>query len=117
MTKGKIISYVLRLEGDDHNPFYIYCGHTRDGEIRMLQHTGAAPGGAAFCALHEPTEIISAKIHDSLEEALVAETMNWNLWAGKLKDYDLVRGGRLNGPGPLKYRPRGWALIKTPNPE
>ena len=38
MTKGKIISYVLRLEGDDNNPFYIYCGMSQDMELRMLDH-------------------------------------------------------------------------------
>ena len=36
-TRGKICSYVLRCEGDR-----IYCGHTKDLEVRMLQHTGAA---------------------------------------------------------------------------
>ena len=107
-TKGKICSYVLRLEGDETHPFYIYCGHTRDIELRMLQHTGATPGGANFCAAHPPDELLTLKIHETVQEAMAAECANFNLWAGRLKDYDRVRGGRLNCTCPLKYKPRGW---------
>ena len=36
------------------------------------------------------------------------ECANFNLWCGKLKNYDLVRGGRLNGVDPLRHAIRGW---------
>ena len=107
-TRGKIISYVLKLEGDADHEFYIYCGMTNDGEKRMLQHTGIIPGGAKWTALHPPVALLSVCIHDTKEEALAAECCNWNLWAGKLGDFDAVRGGRLNGVEPLRYPPRGW---------
>ena len=35
-TKGKICSYVLKLDGDAEHDYYIYCGYTRDVEYRML---------------------------------------------------------------------------------
>ena len=82
-TKGKICSYVLRCEGDR-----IYCGHTKDLEVRMLQHTGASPGGAKFCLEYPPQEILSVKIHETIAEALAMECANFNLWAGKLKNFD-----------------------------
>ena len=74
----------------------------------MLQHTGAASGGAKFCLDHPPQEILSVKIHESVAEALAMECANFNLWCGKLKDFDKVRGGRLNGVDPLKHAIRGW---------
>ena len=43
-----------------------------------------------------------------MAEALAVECANFNLWAGKLKNFDLVRGGRLNGVDPLKHAIRGW---------
>ena len=101
-TKGKICSYVLRCDGDDVHPWYVYCGYTTDLEVRMLQHTGAAPGGSAWCAAHPPNELLSVRLHQSQEEAMAAECGAFNLWAGKLKDYDRVRGGRLNCVCPLK---------------
>ena len=103
-TKGKICSYVLRCEGDR-----IYCGHTKDLEVRMLQHTGASPGGAKFCLEYPPQEILSVKIHETVAEALAMECANFNQWCGKLKNYDMVRGGRLNGVDPLRHAIRGWA--------
>ena len=48
------------------------------------------------------------KIHETVAEALAMECANFNLYAGKLKDYDLVRGGRLNGVAPLQHAIRGW---------
>ena len=74
----------------------------------MLQHTSAAPGGAKWTALHPPVELVSLRIHETPEEAMAAECANWNLWAGRLRNYDRVRGGRLNGVDPLKFAPRGW---------
>ena len=107
-TKGKICSYVLRCDGDDVHDYHIYCGYTKDIEVRLLQHTGVAPGGAQWCILHPPNELLSLRLHENDEEAMAAECANFNLWAGKLKDYDRVRGGRLNCTCPLKFKPRGW---------
>ena len=55
-----------------------------------------------------PAELVSLRIHETPEEAMAAECANWNLWAGRLRDYDRVRGGRLNGVDPLRFAPRGW---------
>ena len=109
-AKGKICSYVLKCDGDDAHEFYVYCGMTADVEYRMLQHTGVCPGGAKWTALHSPNELLSLRIHETTEEAQVAECANFNLWCGRLRDYDRVRGGRLNGTEPLKYAPRGWRM-------
>ena len=102
-TKGKVCSYVLRCEGDR-----IYCGHTKDLELRLLQHMNAAPGGAKFCLEYPPQEILCVRIHETEEEALAMECAQFNFWCGKLKDFDRVRGGRLNGTEPLKFAIRGW---------
>ena len=116
-TKGKICSYVLKLDGDTEHDYYIYCGYTRDVEFRMLQHTGVAPGGAKWTAMHPPNEILSLRVHESSEEAMAAECANWNLWAGRLRNWDRVRGGRLNGLEPLKFPPRGWPRTQDIPPE
>ena len=107
-TRGKICSYVLKCDGDEEAESYYYCGVTTDLEVRMLQHTGAAPGGAKWTAKHPPNEIISVRIHETKEEALACETANFNLWCGRLDDPNRVRGGRLNGCEKLKFMPRGW---------
>ena len=107
-SKGKYVSYVLRLEGDEHAPFYIYCGSSQDIELRMLAATGIREyEQAAFCKLHPPTELLSLRLHESMEEAVVAETALYNLWAGKLGDHNRARGGRMNGIN-MPYPPRGW---------
>ena len=116
-TKGKICSYVLKCDGDEEHDAYYYCGTTNDLEYRMLQHTGVAPGGAKWTAKHPPNQIVSITLHTTMEEALAAECGSWNLWAGRLKDYDAIRGGRLNGCDPLKYAPRGWAVKAENAPE
>ena len=107
-TKGKICTYTLKLAGDDTHDFYIAVGMSQDLEKRMLQHTGAAPGGSQWTALHPPTEILSIQIHETVEQAFACEAALWNLWAGILKDHSRVRGGRYNSVMPLKYPPRGW---------
>ena len=109
-TKGKICSYAIKCEGDEKHEFYVYCGHTaKDLEYRMLQHSGGAPGGAVFTKAHPPTgEILSVCVHQTVEDAMAAECALWNLWIGKLGDYDRVRGARYNGIQSLKYHPRGW---------
>ena len=109
-TKGKICTYTLKLAGDDTHDFYIAVGMNQDLEKRMLQHTGAAPGGSQWTALHPPTDILSIQIHETVEQAFACEAALWNLWAGILKDHSRVRGGRYNSVMPLKYPPRGWQL-------
>ena len=110
--KGTICSYVLKLEGDSNNEFYVYVGWTNDLEKRMLEHTGIREGGAAFCKLHKPIELLSVKIHQSAEEAILMEVANWNLWAAKLNNPNRVRGGRLNLVEDLPFLPRGWPREK-----
>ena len=106
--KGVICSYVLKLEGDEHAPFYIYCGYSQDGEQRMLAHTGIRPQEqASFCRAHPPVELLSVRIHETVEEAVLCECMSYNLWAGKLGDHKRVRGGRMNGLE-MPFPPRGW---------
>ena len=106
--RGIICSYVLKLEGDEQHPFYIYCGYSCDAEKRMLAATGMRPEEqACFCRLHPPTELLSVRIHETEDEAVLAECMNFNLWAGKLGDWTRVRGGRMNGIH-MPYPPRGW---------
>ena len=90
--KGTICSYCLKLEGDEENEYYVYVGWTTDLEKRMLEHTGIREGGASFCKLHKPIEILAVKIHESEQEAILCEVANWNLWAGRLNDPDRVRG-------------------------
>ena len=46
------------------------------------------------------------------KRAIVAEVALWNLWAGKLKDPQVVRGGRINAAGKIPYPPRGWPREK-----
>ena len=113
-TKGKICSYVLKCTppANSEKDAYYYVGMTEDVERRMLQHTGASEGGAQFTATYCPIELINIKIHEILEEAYAAEVANWNLYAGLLKDYDAVRGGRYNSILPLRYPPRGWKPIQ-----
>ena len=110
--KGTIYSYCLKLEGDEENEYYVYVGWTNDLEKRMLEHTGIREGGASFCKLHKPIEILAVKIHESEQEAILCEVANWNLWAGRLNDPDRVRGGRLNMTEKLPYLPRGWPREK-----
>ena len=105
-AKGVICSYTIRCRGDSSEEFYIYCGYSSDIEVRILDH--ARGEGAGWCAVHEPEEILSCVICSSIQQAMVLEVANWNMWAGKLRDYDRVRGGRFNLVGPLPYPPRGW---------
>ena len=75
----------------------------------MLQHSGKISGGALFTKEHKPTgEILAVCVHETEEDAMAAECAFWNLWAGKLGNYDQVRGARYNGVAPLKYAPRCW---------
>ena len=81
----------------------------------MLAHTGVAPGGSQWCALHKPVELLSILLHDSEEAAIMAECASYNLWSGRLKDeggHNRVRGGRINGID-MPFAPRGWPREKT----
>ena len=111
-TRNKICSYVLQLEGDEKRDAYYWVGYSSDLEKRILQHLDCAPGGAQFTSLHKPVSILQIRVHESVSEALAMETALWNFWAGKLKDYNAVRGGRYNCVEDLKYKPRCWNPIK-----
>ena len=76
-TKGKICTYTLKFAGDDTHDFYIAVGMSQDLEKRMLQHTGAAPGGSQWTALHPPTDILSIQIHETVEQAFACEAALW----------------------------------------
>ena len=104
---GKKIAYVLRCSGGGRWPFTIYCGHTGDVEMRILDH--AMGCGAAFTRQFPPDEILSLTVHETLEATMCAEVANANLWYGKLRDYRRVKGGRLNMVGDPPYPPRGYA--------
>ena len=111
--RGLWVSYVLRCEGDDDAPFYIYVGVSQDAELRCLAHTGIREvEQPEFTRRHPVIDLISVRVHSNEQEALVAEVMLWNLWAGKLKDPQRVRGGRINMAGPMLHLPRGWPCEK-----
>ncbi len=55
-----------------------------------------------------PLEILSVRLHADEAAALAMETANFNLHAGLRRDFDVVRGGRLNGVEPRKHALRGW---------
>ena len=105
--RGSFVSYVLPLEGDAENASYVYVGCTANVEHRMADH--ALGRGAKWTRLHKPTgQIWHLQLHDTMLAAMCAEVALWNLWAGKLKNFNRCRGGRLNGVEPLRYPPRGW---------
>ena len=114
-TKGKICSYVLKCEGDGVHEYYVYCGFASDLEKRMLQHTGVCTGGAVFTKAHPPTAILSVCVHKTVEDAMVAECANWNLWAGLLGDFNRVRGARFNGLEKLNFHPEGGIILRKRN--
>ena len=107
----------LNLDGDEVHDSYYYTGVTNDLEYRVLQHTCVAPGGSNWTAKHPTNEIMTIRIHETMEEAMAVVCANWNLWAGRLKDFDAVRGARLNGCDPLKLPPRGWRIQAENAPE
>ena len=111
--KGLWVSYVLKCEGDDDAPYYIYVGVSQDVELRCLAHTGIRESEQPeWTRRHPVTDLLSVRVHENEQEAIVAEVALWNLWAGKLKDPQRVRGGRINCPGPMPYLPRGWPREK-----
>ena len=103
--QGKRCAYVLKCSGGGRWPFTIYCGHTTDIEMRILDH--AMGNGAAFCKEFPPRELISLTTHETLDAAMCAEVANCNLWYGKLRDYRRVKGGRLNMVGDPPACPSG----------
>ena len=104
--KGVRCAYVLRCSGGTRWPFTIYCGHTQDIEMRILDH--AMGNGSSFCREFPPQELLSVTTHETLEAAICAEVANCNLWYGKLGDYRRVKGGRLNMVHDPPFPPRGW---------
>ena len=111
--RGLWVSYVLKCEGDEEAPYYIYVGVSQDVELRMLAHTGIREfEQAEFTKKHPVIDLLSVRVHENEQEAIVAEVALWNLWAGKLKDPQVVRGGRINAAGKIPYPPRGWPREK-----
>ena len=108
--QGKRCAYVLKCSGGGRWPFTIYCGHTTDIEMRILDH--AMGNGAAFCKEFPPQELISLTTHETLDAAMCAEVANCNLWYGKLRDYRRVKGGRLNMVGDPPHAPRGYNVAE-----
>ena len=104
--RGRHCAYVLRCAGDERYPYYIYCGHTSDIEVRVMAH--ACGRGAMFCKEHPPEELIGLTVHETLEAAVIAEVANCNLYHGRRGNYFQTEGGRLNMVGDPPYPPRGW---------
>ena len=108
--QGKRCAYVLKCSGGGRWPFTIYCGHTSDVEMRILDH--AMGNGSAFCREYPPEELVALSCDETLEAAMCAEVANCNLWYGKLLNaggYLRVKRGRLNMVGDPPFAPRGWA--------
>ena len=114
-VKGTHCAYALRLEGDAHAHEYYYVGSTTDIQTRIAQHTGAIPGGAKWTALHPPTNVMDVVPCGNAFQAACAEIAMWGLLAGRCKDFNRVRGGKLCMSGPLQYPPHGWGeTLKRP---
>ena len=107
-VRGTHCAYALELQGDDKRPFYVYCGCTSDIQTRMAQHAGGIPGGSKWTALHPPTRVLDVVPCHSLWHAACVEVALWGFYAGKLKDYDAVRGGKFCMCESLRYPPPGW---------
>ena len=107
-VKGTPCAYVLELQGDDKKPFYVYTGSTCDIQTRMAQHAGGIPGGSKWTSLHPPTRVLDVVPCHSLFHAACVEVALWGFWAGKLRDYDQVRGGKFCMCEGLRYPPPGW---------
>ena len=108
--RGSFVSYVLPLEGDSENPYYVYVGSTANIEQRMADH--AMGRGAKWTRLHKPTgQIWHLQLHDTMLAAMCAEVALWNLWAGKV-GYQRVRGGRYNMTTPM-WPPPGFRNIDS----
>ena len=115
-VKGTHCAYALRLEGDADAHEYYYVGSTTDLQTRIAQHTGAIPGGAKWTALHPPTNVMDVVPCGNAFQAACVEVAMWGLLAGRCKDFNRVRGGKLCMSGPLQYPPHGWGqeTLKRP---
>ena len=100
-VKGTHCAYALRLEGDAHAHEYYYVGSTTDLQTRIAQHTGAT-------ALHPPTNVMDVVPCANAFQAACVEIAMWGLLAGRCKDFNRVRGGKLCMSGALQYPPNGW---------
>ena len=112
-VKGTHCAYALRLEGDADAHEYYYVGSTTDLQTRIAQHTGAIPGGAKWTALHPPTNVMDVVPCGNAFQAACVEVAMWGLLAGRCKDFNRVRGGKLCMSGPLQYPPHGWGGQET----
>ena len=113
-VKGTHCAYALKLEGDAESPEYIYCGSTADIQTRMAQHAGGIPGGAKFTTLHKPVCILNVIPCETAFQAACVEVGLWGMYAGLLKDYDKVRGGKFCMCEKLQYAPTGWKTHGAP---
>ena len=107
-VRGTPCAYVIELEGDAAQPFYIYVGTTTDVQTRLAQHAGGIPGGSKWTALHPPKRVLDVVPCNSAFHACCVEVALWGFWAGRLKDYNRVRGGKYCMCESLMYPPPGW---------
>ena len=72
--RGLWVSYVLKCEGDEESPYYVYVGVSQDVELRMLAHTGIREfEQAEFTKRHPVIDLLSVRVHENEQEAIVAE--------------------------------------------
>ena len=100
---GKYVVYVLECEPTDGKP-YRYVGQSTNIEKRVCEHVGLKKGGASWCALHKPTDIVTCRVCNTKEEAAAMEVMLTTLHQAQV-GYQNCRGGRWNMPGDMKKKP------------
>ena len=67
----------------------------------LCEHLGLKKGGASWCALHKPIDIITCRVCNTKEEAAAMEVMLTALHQAQI-GYQHCRGGRWNMPGDMK---------------
>ena len=102
--KGKIVVYCLELEPDEEGRPYRYVGTTSNCERRCAEHMGVKDGGAAWCKLHKPIDVLSVRVCQNKEEAAVMETMLCGLHQATI-GYQQCRGARWNMGGDMQKKP------------
>ena len=64
--RGLWVSYVLKCEGDEESPYYVYVGVGQDVELRMLAHTGIREfEQPEFTKRHPVTDLLSVRVHEN----------------------------------------------------
>ena len=96
---GRHIVYVLECEASEGRP-YRYVGSSTNIEKRLCEHLGPKKGGASWCALHKPTDIVSCRVCNTKEEAACMEVMLTTLHQAQV-GYQHCRGGRWHMPGDM----------------